>query len=106
MPGELVVELGRLGGRARNDQRGAGLVDEDGVDLVDDGVRVAPLHHGVLGAGHVVAEVVETELGVGPIGDIGGIGGSLGHSILYVRSHPPHREAQEGMESSHPLRVT
>ena len=43
--GELVVELRRLVGRPRDDERRAGLVDEDGVDLVDDGedmARAAP----------------------------------------------------------------
>ena len=34
--GELVVELGRVVGAARDDERRAGLVDEDRVDLVDD----------------------------------------------------------------------
>src|SRR3712207_8308600 len=32
--GEALVEVGRLLGSARDDQRGAGLVDEDVVDLV------------------------------------------------------------------------
>ena len=36
--GELVVAVGRLLGLAGDDQRRAGLVDQDVVDLVDDGV--------------------------------------------------------------------
>ena len=43
--GELVVELGCLVGRARDDERGSGLVDQDGVDLVDDGEDVTALSH-------------------------------------------------------------
>ncbi len=43
--GELVVELGRLRRRPRDDERRAGFVDEDRVDLVDDGVHVAALDH-------------------------------------------------------------
>ena len=39
--GELVVELRRLVGGTRDDQGRARLVDEDGVDLVDDGEDVA-----------------------------------------------------------------
>ena len=35
--GELVVELGGVGGAAGDDERRARLVDEDRVDLVDDG---------------------------------------------------------------------
>ena len=42
--GELVVELRGVGDAAADDQRRAGLVDEDRVDLVDDGVDVAALH--------------------------------------------------------------
>jgi hypothetical protein len=44
-PGELVVELGRLVRGPADDERGAGLVDEDRVDLVDDAEHVAPLRH-------------------------------------------------------------
>jgi hypothetical protein len=69
---EPVVELGGVGDLARDDERGAGLVDEDRVDLVDDRVVVAALH--LLGSrliGHVVAQVVEAELVVGAVGDVG-----------------------------------
>ena len=41
--GELVVELRGVGDAAGDDERRPGLVDEDRVDLVDDGVVVAPL---------------------------------------------------------------
>ena len=68
--GELVVELGRVGQTPADDQRGAGLVDEDRVDLVDDRVGVAPLHLPLTGHGHVVAQVVEAELVVGAVGDV------------------------------------
>ena len=46
--GELDVPLLRLVGRAADDQRRARLVDEDRVDLVDDGEVVAALHQLVL----------------------------------------------------------
>ena len=74
----VFVELvGRLGGRAGNDERGARLVDEDGVHFVDDGEVVAALDLLVLGGGHaVVAEVVEAELGVGAVGDVAGVFGA------------------------------
>ena len=69
--GELVVELGRVGDPAADDERRAGLVDEDRVDLVDDGSSRGPAapcrsrRHG-----HVVAEVVEAELVVRAVGDV------------------------------------
>ena len=43
-PRELDVPAGGLVGRAADDQRGPGLVDEDRVDLVDDREVVAALH--------------------------------------------------------------
>ena len=73
-PGELAVPVGRAVGRAGDDQRRAGLVDQDGVDLVDDGEVVAALHQVVERVRHVVAQVVEAELVVGAVGDVGGVG--------------------------------
>ena len=69
---ELAVPTGHVAfGRTGNDQRGTGLVDEDGVDLIDDGEVVAALHQIGLFPRHVVAQVVETELVVGAVGDVG-----------------------------------
>ena len=50
-----------------DDQGGASLVDEDGVDLVDDRKVVTPLHEQVEARLHVVAQVVEAELVVLPV---------------------------------------
>ena len=44
-PRELEVPVRRAVGGPGDDQRGTGLVDEDRVDLVDDGEVVAALHH-------------------------------------------------------------
>ena len=66
-----VVEVGMIFGLPGDDERRARLVDQDRVDLVDDGeieaalVAVRHLHR------HVVAQVVETELVVGAVGDVG-----------------------------------
>jgi hypothetical protein len=60
-------------GRSGDDQRGARLVDEDRVDLVDDRVvqRGVLAEHELVGAErHVVAEEVEAELAVGEVGDV------------------------------------
>jgi hypothetical protein len=87
--GELRVELAGLLGSARDDERGPRLVDEDVVDLVDDrevvrgqdlavlGVAPAVLDLLVQRRGHVVAQVVEAELRVGPVRDVRGVGGAL-----------------------------
>jgi hypothetical protein len=98
-PGELLVPLGRLVGRAADDQRGAGLVDEDRVDLVDDGEVVAALHQLGRAPRHVVAQVVEAELVVGAVGDVLGVL----HAALLGR----HRgQDAAGLEPQHPVDAT
>ena len=71
---DLVVEVGRLLGRPGNDERRPRLVDEDAVDLVDDREVVPALHVVRELELHVVAEVVEAELVVRAVGDVGGVG--------------------------------
>ena len=68
--GEVVVDLRRRLGLAGDDQRCPRLVDEDRVDLVHDRVRVAALDALLERDRHVVAEVVEPELGVRPVRDV------------------------------------
>ena len=67
---ELVVGLGGRLRLARDDERRSRLVDEDRVDLVHDRVGVAALDDAVERDGHVVAQVVEAELGVRPVRDV------------------------------------
>ena len=73
-PREAVVGVGRRLRHARDDQRRAGLVDQDRVDLVHDAEVVAALHAVRQADGHVVAQVVEAELGVGAVGHVGRVG--------------------------------
>ena len=60
-----------FGDRTRNDQRGAGVVDQHGIDLIDDGVVVLALHQILGRRSHVVAQVVEAVFVVGAEGDVG-----------------------------------
>ncbi len=53
---------------------GAGFVDEDGVHFVDDAVIVAALDLVLELELHVVAEVIEAELVISAVGDVGGVG--------------------------------
>ena len=69
-PGELVVRRGGGLGLAGDDERRPRLVDQDRVDLVHDRERVAALDDAVERDRHVVAEVVEPELGVRPVRDV------------------------------------
>ncbi len=102
--GELLVPPGGLVGRAGDDQRGPGLVDEDGVDLVDHGEVVAPLDAVVQAPRHVVAQVVEAELVVGAVGDVRPV-----RLPALVRGHlgedHPDLHAEEAVHPAHPLGV-
>ena len=70
-PREVVIDLRRRLGLAGDDQRSARLVDQDRVDLVHDRELVAALDDAVEGDRHVVAQVVEAELGVRAVDDVG-----------------------------------
>ena len=121
-PGEGEIEVGGFLGLARDDQRGPGLVDEDVVHLVHDRERPLALHPLVELIDHVVAQVVEAELVVGAVGDIGRVRLAtrdrakvdqplVGRRIAglvqvgrVVRDHA-HRQAQEVVRGAHPLGV-
>ena len=77
--GKGVVVLYRLFRRAADDEGGSGFVDEDIVDFVNDREIQFPLYP--LGSlqGHVVAQVIEAELVVGAVGDVGAIGRAPGY---------------------------
>ena len=73
---ELRVPRCRLVSRTANDQRCSGLINEDRVHFVNNGKIVASLNHLGFGPRHIVAEVVEPELVVGPIRDVRGVRGA------------------------------
>ena len=99
-----VVEFGAVLERAGDDQRRARLVDQDRIDLVDDRVEMAALHH--LGAlvFHVVAQIVEAELVVGGVGDVAGIGG-LALLVGQAVDDDAGGQAEEAVDPAHPLGV-
>ena len=98
------VELGAVLHGAGDDEGGAGLVDQDRVHLVDDGVDVPALHHLAGAHLHVVAQVVEAQLVVGAVGDIAGV---LRAPLIVLE--PVHdaadAEPQELVDAAHPLGV-
>ena len=101
---EVLVRASGLRSRAGDDERGPGLVDEDGVDLVDDGIVVAALHAQLRASHHVVAQVVEAELRVGSVGDV-----RLVCRHLEVDAHAVLKqsdiETEEVIDETHPLGV-
>ncbi len=68
------IEVRAVLGRAGDDQRRARLVDQDRVHLVDNRKGVAALDHLAGVIDQVVAQVVEAELVIGAIGDVGAVG--------------------------------
>ena len=105
--GERVIEVGGSLGRARDDQRGPGLVDQDVVDLVDDREPVVALEATVDARRHVVAQVVEAELGVGAVGHVGGVGGVAAIAVVgkVVVLEDPDLDAEGAVDGLHPFGV-
>ena len=98
----LVVALGR---GTTDDERRTGVVDQDGVNLIDDGIVVLALHEVGGRHGHVVAEVVEAKLVVGTKGDIGLVGAAALLAVGLVLVDAIDGEAVELIERAHPLGV-
>ena len=101
---ELDVQVGRLFGRAGDDQRRARLVDQDVVDLVDDREAVPALDLFGEVRGHVVAQVVEAELRVGAVDDVAGVRGLLLLVGLHVLQHPDG-DPERVVDRAHPFGV-
>ena len=98
--GEPAVGLTRRG--ARDDERRARFVDEDRVDLVDDREEVAALHHVGGLPRHVVAQVVEAELVVRAVGDVGGVLRTT-HLGGLAREDAARRHAEGAENATHEL---
>ena len=104
-PIDLVVQVGGLLGRPGDDQRRARLVDEDAVDFVDDGEEVPALQDHLREIElHVVAQVIEAELVVGAVGDVGAVL-TLPLVVTQVVLDDADRHVEEAVDAAHPLRV-
>ncbi len=68
-----IVEFGTILQRPRNDERRTRFVNQDRVDLVNNRKAMPALDHLVLVHLHIVAQVVEAEFVVGPVGHITGV---------------------------------
>ena len=100
----LLVDVARLLPSARNDERGARLVDENGVHLVDYGEIEFALHLLFLLDHHVVAQEVEAQFVVGAVGYVAVVRRALGvgHAALFdYADGQPH----ETVHLAHPRRV-
>ncbi len=98
------VEARAVFRRTGDDQRRARLVDENRIDLVDDGEAVPALDHLRHVVLHVVAQIVETEFVVGAVGDVGGVGLP---AFLVLEAMHDHADAhaEERVDLAHPFGV-
>ena len=92
--------------RAGNDKRGTGVVDQHGVDLVDDGIIMFALHEIGRAHGHVVAQIVETELIVRTESDVGVVSTATRFAVRLVFVDAVYAQTVELVERSHPFGVT
>ena len=88
------IALGVVLGLAADDQRRARFIDQDGIDLIDDGVMQFALHAIGRLVHHVVAQVVKTKLVVGAVGDVAGICRLL-FFARHLRQIDAHRQSQK-----------
>ncbi len=100
----LFVKVGsRLSG-ARNNQRCSRLVNENGIHLVHNGKYMPALRHLLLIYDHVIPQIIESELIVGSIGNIGTV------SFLFLRRglpmyHQSRGQAHKGIYTPHFFRT-
>ena len=91
-------------GTPGDDQRCAGFVDQDVVDLIDDRVVEPPLNLLVLERLHVVAQVVEAELVVRSVSDVAAVG-DLFFVLTGVGLNRTDGQAETHVQRSHPFHV-
>ena len=87
-----------------NDQRRAGLVDQDGVHLIHDREVVAALDQFGLVPRHVVAQVVEAEFVVGAVRDVRGVLLPADRRVL-VGQDAAAGQAKEPVDAAHQVRL-
>ena len=68
------IHLRGLFAHAGDDERRARLIDQNGVDLVDDGEGMSALDELACVDGHVIAQVVKAHFVIRAVGDVCGVG--------------------------------
>ena len=100
----LTVKIGAFVALAGDYERSSRFVDEDRVNLVNDGKGVAALDAAFLVNGHVIAQIVKAHLVIGAVGDVGGVGG-LALLIGQAVDDQADVETHESVYLAHPLAV-
>ena len=100
-----LIQLGAFLALAGDDQRGTGLVDKNGVHLVHDGKGVTTLDKLTFVDGHVVTQVVEPQLVVGAVGNVGGVADAA-LSGGHAGDDQTHGQTHIAVDLAHPFGVT
>ena len=103
--GELVVGLSGFGEASADDERCAGFVYQDGVDLIHNAIGVTSLDFVLIAEHHVVAKVIKAELVVGAVGDVAGVLGAFVLVVAIAGYHQPDSEAEPSVDGTHPVGV-
>ncbi len=91
---------------SRNDERCTGIVNQNGVNLIHNGVVMRPLHQFVRLGSHVVAQVIKAEFVVGAVGYVGKIGRATCFAVGLVFVDCVNFKAVKLHQHAHPFRVT
>ena len=92
--------------RTGDNQRRTGIIDQDGVHLIDDREVMTTLNEIQRADRHVITQVVKTELIVRTKGNIAGIGLTTLIGIGFIAVNTIDTQAQELIEGTVPLAVT
>ena len=88
-----------------DDQRCSRFIDQNGIDLINNGVVQPPLHTVTGFVDHVVPEVVKPVFIVRPVCDVRSIGRLLLFSRC-LRQVDANGQTEKAVEAAHPLRVS
>ena len=99
------IKLGGFAALSGNDQRCTCLIDQDGVDLIDDTVVKISLNKLFFIDNHVVTKVIESKFVVGNVCDVTSICRTAFFRLHVVKYHA-YSQAKELMDFTHPLGIS
>ena len=99
------IKLGGFAALSGNDQRCTCLIDQDGVDLIDDTVVKISLNKLFFIDNHVITKVIESKFVVGNVCDVTSICRTAFFRLHVVKYHA-YSQAKELMDFTHPLGIS
>ena len=100
----LLVQIGGFVALTRNDERGSRLVYQDGVHLVHDREIRFALNEVLFVDAHIIAQIVESKLVVGRVGDVARVSGAA-LVVIQLVGDKPDSQPKEAVDFAHPLAV-